>query len=192
VSYLTAGRARQPALPDTGALPSARGTRRSSKNTRQRVCRVLHSVNPFTANASLPSVFCRALAECPKNTWQTFFPKKKCTPTRRPHHQHRRRHHHPRLLGGHAARSAASELPTGSTARALLPTGSVAEAHLPDGSAAPALLRGWIRRPRANPRRRDPPRRIHAMVEPWREGTRGVAPPAGHRVCAGLLSGAMR
>ena len=68
-------------LPDTGYLPSARGTQRSPKNTRQRVCRVLHSANLLTANASLPSVFCRALdkevAECPKNTRQTFFSKKK-------------------------------------------------------------------------------------------------------------------
>jgi len=60
----------------------------------------VHSANLLTANASLSSVFCRALgkdvAECPKNTRQTFFSKKnkKDTPTPRPHHQHR--HHHPR------------------------------------------------------------------------------------------------
>ena len=40
-----------------------------------------HSANPVSANASLLSVFCQALgkdvAECPKNTRQTFFFKKK-------------------------------------------------------------------------------------------------------------------
>jgi hypothetical protein len=50
-------------LPETGALPSARNTRQSLKNTRQRLCRVWHSANSVSAKPSLPSIFSRALGK---------------------------------------------------------------------------------------------------------------------------------
>ena len=67
-------------LRESGGLPSARGTRQSQKNPRQRVCRVStlgkrHSAN-FSQQTDFASVFCRALgkdfAECRKNTRQRF------------------------------------------------------------------------------------------------------------------------
>ena len=55
-------------LPDSVNLPSARRIWQSPICTRQRLCRVLHSVKKESAKTSLPSVFYRALgkafAEC--------------------------------------------------------------------------------------------------------------------------------
>jgi hypothetical protein len=50
-------------LPKTGALPSARSTRQSLKNARQRFCRVWHSANNASTKHSLPSTFSRALGK---------------------------------------------------------------------------------------------------------------------------------
>ena len=84
-------------LPDTGYLPSARGTQRSPKNTRQRVCRVLHSANDSRQTLLRQTLVCRVffvvhsaktLPSAKKHSANFFYKIKikKGTPTPRPHH----------------------------------------------------------------------------------------------------------
>jgi hypothetical protein len=48
-------------LPETSALPSARSTRQSLKNTRQRLCRVWHSAKKARQTVHRQSLLCRVL-----------------------------------------------------------------------------------------------------------------------------------
>jgi hypothetical protein len=48
-------------LPETSALPSARSTRQSLKNTRQRFCRVWHSAKKARQTVHRQSLLCRVL-----------------------------------------------------------------------------------------------------------------------------------
>jgi hypothetical protein len=48
-------------LPETGALPSARSTRQSPKNTRQKLCRVSHSAKKARHTVHRRSLLCRVL-----------------------------------------------------------------------------------------------------------------------------------
>jgi hypothetical protein len=48
-------------LPETGALPSARSTRQSPKNTRQRLCRVSHSAKKARQTVHRQSLLCQVL-----------------------------------------------------------------------------------------------------------------------------------
>jgi hypothetical protein len=47
------------ALPDSQALPSARSTRQNRKNTRQSLCRVLHSAKKARHTVHRQSLLCR-------------------------------------------------------------------------------------------------------------------------------------
>jgi hypothetical protein len=49
------------ALPEMGALPSARSTRQSRKNTRQRLCRVSHLAKKARQTVHWQSLLCRVL-----------------------------------------------------------------------------------------------------------------------------------